>query len=431
MPAETAVSLHPADASHKSTFFRQSGWMMIATVVGGMFMSFIHILSKKLPASEYSAFGTLLQVVNWVGIPAIGLQMVFAQQTSAVVTENQRRQLVGTLKAVMLWTFCLWVVMALVTLVCQTQVVAGLHLSKPSALWLTLMVGFMMLWFPIVQGLLQGRQNFLWLGWTAIFNGVGRVLIGAVVVYALHGGAVGLMGGVLIGLAVAVSIGLWHNRDLFREPTAPFAVRDWLKRVLPLTIGFGVGQFLFSADLIVVHHYLTGAPGEGLDAPYVFGGTLARAIVLFTIPLASVMFPKLVHSAARSQKSNLMVVTLAGTAVLGCCAAIGLIVTAPFAIKYGSNPDYVSILPVMPLFAWAMVPLALANVLLYNLMAHSRFKITPVLLALAVSYWFALQHFHDSFKMVIQTFAVFNLIFLAVCALFTWGVDRQKNAEAD
>src|ERR1700722_12931743 len=134
MPAETINSPLVTEASHKSTFFRQSGWMMIATVVGGMFMSFIHILSKKLPAAEYSAFGTLLQIVNWVGIPALGLQMVFAQQTSAVITDNQKRQLVGTLRAVMLWTFCLWLLMALVTLVCQSQIVSGLNLNKSCAL---------------------------------------------------------------------------------------------------------------------------------------------------------------------------------------------------------------------------------------------------------------------------------------------------------
>ena len=54
----------------------------------------------------------------------------------------------------------------------------------------------------------------------------------------------------------------------------------------------------------------------------------------------------------------------------------------------------------------------------------------PPLLALAVGYWFALQHFHDSFKMIIQTFCVFTLIYCGICALFTWGVYRQKNADA-
>ena len=292
--------------------------MMIATVAGGVFMALLNLLSSKwLPADEYSSFGTLLQVVNWMSIPALGLQMVFAQQTSGAVNAHQRRQLVGTAKAVMRWTFGIWVLMAAVTVAFNQQVLAALKVSNPMALWLTIAVGFVMLWYPIFQGLLQGRQNFMWLGWTSIFNGMGRIVIGGVIYFALHGLATGLMAGVLIGLAAALGTSMWHNRDLLGEAAEKFDAAGWLKRVVPLTLGFGVSQFLFSADAIVVQNYL----GEsGKAAPYIFGGTLARAIVLFTGPLAVVMFPKLVHSAARSQKSNLMIVTLLGTAVLNSIA---------------------------------------------------------------------------------------------------------------
>src|SRR3954463_8647288 len=105
---ETAKTPLMTEASHKSTFFRQSGWMMIATVVSGVFMSLIHGFSKVLPEAEYSALGTLFQVLNWMTIPALGLQMVFAQQASAVITDTQRQELVGTARRVMLWTLCIW-----------------------------------------------------------------------------------------------------------------------------------------------------------------------------------------------------------------------------------------------------------------------------------------------------------------------------------
>jgi O-antigen/teichoic acid export membrane protein len=189
--------------------------------------------------------------------------------------------------------------------------------------------------------------------------------------------------------------------------------------VVPMTLGFGAFQFLASADALVAQSYLGGKEGEA--AAYMFGGTLARAIPLLTVPLAAVMFPKLVHSAALSQKTNLMGVTLLGTAVLGGVGALGLTLTAPLLIKIGSKPEYVSIVPLIPLFGWVMVPLSVGNVLLYNLMAHSRFKVVPALVAVAVGYWVALQYHHDSFKMIIQTLGVFSLIFLAVCLVFSWS----------
>ena len=188
-------------------------------------------------------------------------------------------------------------------------------------------------------------------------------------------------------------------------------------------MGFGVGTFMLSADAFVVQNYL-GANGQA--APYIFGGTLARAIVLFTIPMAAVMFPKLVHSKARSQKSDLIGVTLLGTAVLGCLAVLGMMLTAPVLIKYGSKAENAAILPDLALFGWAMVPLAMGNVLLYGLMAHSRFKVTPWLVLLAIAYWVSLLHYLDTFRMVIKTLFVFNLIYLAICSLFNWVVDKEK-----
>jgi O-antigen/teichoic acid export membrane protein len=407
------------DTSHKMAFFRQSGWMMIATVASGVLMFLVHGCSKKLSAEEYSAFATLIQVVNLMTIPALGLQMVFAQQTAASITEARRHQLVGTTRAVMRGTFCIWLAMLAVAVFGKSYLVSAFKLSGSMSLWLTVAVGLMMLWLPIFQGLLQGRQNFLWLGWVAIFNGMGRLAIGVGIVFLLHGNAAGLMVGVLLGLVAAVGTGFWQSRDLFRQTGAPFDWGPWFRLVVPFTIGAGAFQFIFSVDAIVVQNYLGD---KGAAGAYDFGGTLARAIVAFTGPLASVMFPKLVESAARSHKHtfNLMGLTLLGTTVLGAIAAICLPLITPLVVKFASKPEYVSIVPLMALFSWAMVPLAMGNVLLNNLLAHSRFKVVPAVAALAVGYWIALQYFHDSYKTVLEVLGVFSTLFLLVCALFTW-----------
>jgi hypothetical protein len=47
MPAQTAEKPLPAsDTAQRASFFRQSGWLMIATVFGGMFMFVVHLLNK-------------------------------------------------------------------------------------------------------------------------------------------------------------------------------------------------------------------------------------------------------------------------------------------------------------------------------------------------------------------------------------------------
>src|SRR6185436_6886559 len=106
----------------RHSFFRQSGWMMIASVAGGAFMWAVHLVMQKrveeLPlaaakdflarfihnppsTAEYGLFATLLNLVMWMSIPSNGLQTVFAQQSAAATDEEHERQLRGTVRSVL------------------------------------------------------------------------------------------------------------------------------------------------------------------------------------------------------------------------------------------------------------------------------------------------------------------------------------------
>jgi O-antigen/teichoic acid export membrane protein len=199
--------------------------------------------------------------------------------------------------------------------------------------------------------------------------------------------------------------------------TEPFNVRELLGQIVPLMLGFGAVQFLFTADTMFVKAYFT-ADESGF---YVSAGTLSRALLWLVLPLATVMFPKIVHSAARSETSNLLGMVLVGTAVLAAGGALGLTVLGPRIVRFAFTEAYVRpAMQVLPWYAWAMVPLSLANALVNNLLARSQFRIVPALLVLAAAYAVALAHFHASLSAVLQTLGVFNLLLLAVCAWFTW-----------
>ena len=130
------------------------------------------------------------------------------------------------------------------------------------------------------------------------------------------------------------------------------------------------------------------------SAFYGSAGTLARASMWLVGPLAAVMFPKIVHAKAKGEKSDLMGIVLLGTVILAAGGATGLWVLGPWMVGLIFGPDYVqpdSVL--LPWYAWAVVPLSLANVLLNNLLARSLFKVVPALCVLAVGYAFALSPF--------------------------------------
>ena len=69
-----------------------------------------------------------------------------------------------------------------------------------------------------------------------------------------------------------------------------------------------------------------------------------------------------------------------------------------------------------------MVPLALANVLLNNLLVRpdSKWGLAFSVFLLALAYMIGLTQFHASLVAVLKTVGVFNLLLLGLCAWFSW-----------
>ncbi len=421
MPAQIVETAPLTAAAHRASFFRQSGWLMFATVVGGVFMLAVHLLAHAIPKGEYGQFVAFLSVAMF--IPATPLQMVLAQQTARAVALHREHELSGLIRAAWLGTFLVWLVAVVVVLLFQSKIMAQWNITNPAAIWLTLPVLLFTAWLPMFYGVLQGQQNFLWMGWSMLINGVGRVAIGAFAVLVLHYYAPGMVLGILGGLAVALVIAVWPTRGLWLPSPRSFEWRSVLQQVIPLTLGFGAYQFLLTADTMLVR----GCFSSDDSAFYGSAGTFARASMWLVGPLAAVMFPKIVHAKAKGEKSDLMGVVLLGTVILATGGAIGLWVLGPWMAGLIFGPDFVkpdSVL--LPWYAWAVVPLSLANVLLNNLLARSLFKVVPALCVLAVLYAFALSRFHDTPVMVIKTLGVGNLLLLAVCAYCTWSAKPSK-----
>ncbi len=427
----------------RQTFFRQSGWMVFATLTSGVFMFAVHIFAPFMGDAEYGLFGTLLAMMNVMLIPALGLQTVFAHQTASARTAEDEEQLTATAQALLVWTFFLWSALALLAFIYRQDILSIFKISNPAALWVTLLIGLGQLWMPVLMGIMQGRQNFLWLGWAQIFNGAGRFVAVAIIVVLLSGKATGGICGALIGVTCAVMVGIIFSRPVWWRPrtATPFAWKEWLGRVVPLTLGLGASQFLFSVDVI----YVRAIFGEHQTGYYTASGMLGRGLVMFSAPLIVVMFPKIVHNLAHGQKSNLLLYTLLGTLALsavaaaGCTAvAMGIRLVVNSTAEYGFlpsalvtkirvNPEgMLTLSQLIPWFVWCMIPLAAANVLLNNLMARKRFRVVPYLLVVIAGYAATLSAAGNSFVGVIQILGLFCLIFLGVLALFTWADKRAS-----
>ena len=424
MASENPKAIPTIDHKPHAAFFRQSGWLMIATIIAGIMSYAVHFLAKDISESEYSIFVTMLMVTAC--IPVMPLQMVFAKLTADGLATNRLRQLAGMIRLGWLWTLILWVVASLIVLCFQNQIAERWHLNGLEVLWVTLAVVLMNLWMPMFSGVLQGRQDFFWLGWAAIVSGFGRLAVAALIVLAFHGGATGMIAGAFAGIGAWAGIAIWRSRDLWRVKPELFDGRSLFKQVAPLMVGFAACQFLFTTDTMFAKAYFSGDE----MASYGAAGTLSRGLLWLVLPLAAVMFPKIVHASAKSEKSNLLGIVLLGTAVLTICGAAGLCIVGPIVVKLVYTPAYVATTTkLLPWYAFSMVPLALANVLVNDLMARARFKVVPLMVLLALAYGFTLPFMLNRFhhmEVALQTLGAFNLLLLVICAWFSFGSPKPK-----
>jgi O-antigen/teichoic acid export membrane protein len=425
-------------------FFRQSGWMVIASFVGGIFMTAVHIIAAKdfgslqlgpltdvlqrfppLDKGTYGLFYTLLLMLGYIGIPAAGVQTIIAQQTAMTVTESQQRELRGVIRVLLGATFLIWLIGALLTVLFRNELLAEFKIKQPAALLVTLLAGLLLLWYPVLTGVLQGRQNFLWLGWISILGGVGRCVAIFIIVRLLGASITGAMIAVLTGVLLQVMIAAWQTRAVWKGPAQRFLWRPWLRRVVPLTLGVGATTFIMTADMIVVRSVFN----EDQTGFYSAAGVLGRALAYFTGPMAAVMFPKIVHSAARAERTDVLAQALGATALLGGAGALFCTIVPGLPLRVMYDQSFLVIEPLVPWFAWCVLPLTLANVLINNLLARSRFAVVPWLVILAVAYGAALLLVSSrlntgndlaAFKAIVRVLGSFGLLALLVAAWFTW-----------
>ena len=419
-----AEKLPTIDHKPHAAFFRQSGWLMIANIAGGAMTYLVHFLNKVIDPKEYSAFGVLLTVVSC--LPTIPLTMVFTQQCALALATGKERQLAGLIRKVWLGITLIWLVVLAAVFVYHKQIVAGWHLPQEAGLWVTMVVMLMSIWSPLFAGLLQGRQDFFWVGWAAILSGGARLIGAVALVMGLAMGSVGMISGALIGLGLSAIVSIWRTRDLWTMKSEPFEIKGLLLQTMPLFFGFGACQFMFSSDTMFATAYFDGEQMK----PYIVAGTLSRALLWLVMPLASVMFPKLVHSNVKGQKSNLFGLVVVGTAVLSVVGALGLWITGPLVVRIMCSPgDVPAVMALIPWYAAAMVPLAMANVMVNDLMARSRFMVVPLMVLLALTYGFTLpwmlNHYPGHIEVVLQTLGAFNFLLFLICAFFTWGVKSR------
>jgi O-antigen/teichoic acid export membrane protein len=444
-------------------FFRQTGWLMIATVAGGVLSWLVHPFLQKpmdqiiavvqgvvkvIPAlgfvehgataigrfiqapiskADYGLFNALVALVTMLNFPAIGLQPKLTQQTAAATDEQKQRQLRGAAWWLLRAAVVVWLIVVLGVLLMRNQLMASYRMTNAGPLFVGLLIGLPLLWQPVLLGIMQGRQNFMWMGWQMILNAMTRCLAILILVRALGLGISAAIAAVLLGWIVTLLISAWQTWPILNGPREPFQWKVWFPGVIPLTLGLAAVSWMLNADLVFAPKIFGEESGY-----YAAAAIIGRAIVFLTGPMTQVMFPKIVHAAAREERTGVMFQALGATALLGGAAAAFCTILPWLPLKIVYDDSYLQVKSLVGLYAWCVLPLTLSTVLVNNLLAHQHYKCVPALVTVALLYagtmWLAGDSLGrmpplDGFRRLVSIMATYSMLMFLTSAYYT--IKRQ------
>jgi O-antigen/teichoic acid export membrane protein len=173
---------------------------------------------------------------------------------------------------------------------------------------------------------------------------------------------------------------------------------------------------MINADMLFVQNYFSEEQANYYAAVAMVG----VGLVTFTTPMAAVMFPKLVSSQVRGQRSDSFLLAFGGTLVLGAAAALfcTLLPSLPLRIMFFNKPALWASAQLVPWFMWCILPVTLTNVLIADLLAKERFQVVLTNVPKA-------DHF-AAFKGVILRLGIFSSLLLAVSAAYSYRARRTS-----
>src|SRR6185503_16415471 len=307
----------------------------------------------------------------------------FAAQAAGADSNERQRELTAAMRGATGLLGIVWLLLAGWWLLRERQIMAAYNLTQPAMLWVLLSILLVTLLTPIPLGTLQGRQDFLVFGWCTLLNGLGRFVVLFAVVRGLHAGALGGLTGVFAGSALVLGIVVWRTWPLFRGQRGIFQWRAWLRRLIPVTVGLGALSVIMQADAIVVREklqpILTPDEADGYSAVR----KIAQALVFVIGALTAVMFPKVARSFQRTEKTDVLKLTLLLTAIIGIVGATAATLFPSVPLTLLSPVRLMQSRHLVPAYCWALVPVALANVLIWSLLARECYRVVPWLAVLA------------------------------------------------
>jgi len=328
-------------------------------------------VSRVLGPEDYGALGSVLAILTVLSVPLSAVQASVAKQTAQLgetSTDADSARVWGVAFASALrWG----VVLAAAVAVLSPFVTQFLRLD--SALTGLLVATYVLpaLLLAVTRGAFQGMMSFKHLALISIVPVLIRLGVGIPLV-RLGAGVEGATVATVVADGVALMLSLWllrRRHPLLLEFSAEKS-RAFFKEAAPVAAGLGAMWLLIELDLVLARHYLDAHEAGN----YAAAGLLARAVLFVPGAVSMIALPHFSAHRGRGQEAYRWLLLSAVAVVgLGTTAAVGLTLLRNTAIGLTFGAEFSDASTLLPLLAFSMIGLGLANLLVFfNVAAGSR-----------------------------------------------------------
>ncbi|OGR75584.1 MAG: hypothetical protein A2X40_08155 [Elusimicrobia bacterium GWC2_65_9] len=401
-----------------------SGWLFAAFMVSNVFSyGFQVAMGRLLTPAEYGFLNSLLAVFVVLSVPLATVPMVLARKTAEYGARNdftRIRSLIRLAHRRLLFAG----LFGLAVFALGARFLAD-YLHAPSVVPILILglCACSSFAVPVNAAVLQGLQDYKWMGINAGLGGPARFFFCVALVAAGFG-----VNGVLAGM-VLCNLTLWLvtcwpiRRHLLRGADGPDHVHQLsLAHMFPVFLANLAFTVLTQADMILVARYFP-AHEAGM---YAATAILGRSVMYVPGAFVQAMFPMVSDHHSRNRDSrHLLFKALGATLCLSGFGAALFFLFPKLIISVFFGARYAEAAPVLRCFGPAILPMAVLMVLMNYSIAKGerRFAYVMALGALLEVAFICLRH--DSLLKVVFVLMAVGVFLIAVGLGGRWGVGRQ------
>jgi len=393
--------------------FQASGWLFVAFMVANLFSyGFQVAMGRLLLPQEYGFLNSLLGICVMLSVP-ISTVLMAVSRGAAQCKAHEDFAGIRSLFEQAHWRILSTGFLGLLVFLLGARYLANyLHSASVIPLIIFGLFAYASLAVPINTALLQGLQDYKWLGIATALGGSFRFFFCIALVLAGFG-----VNGVLAGL-VLTSAAAWLTayvpirKHLARGRTcvgnAPPLALTQMWPVFLVSLGFTV---MTQSDIILVTRYF---PSQEAGM-YAAAAILGRSVLYIPAAFVQAMFPMVSeHHALNLDSRHLLTKSLAATLIFSGFGAVLFFLFPGLVISVFFSPRYLAAAPVLRCLGPAMLPMALLMVLInYSIAKGERFfayalTAGAILEIVGISFW------HGSLRQVVFVMMTFGTLQVAV-----------------